>query len=435
MRRPSGSALRASTLLLLCAVSAIGPAAAAGSNRTSVNDVRILCNALDHEIFGDLMTYQLVVRDSGVPDQHAFVRRLAPAPPLNDIREDTVFAGPAVDLGGGLARIEDSANGPEFGLGSADGTQVVYTSQDPLTHNLYIGRSANSCPDLGDGCWVSMPFANVTPEENRWHTSATLDTVAPAKIVYTYSPGPRDTDVHIAYRDLEDPDLSHEHVINDPKAVDFSHWVLVNGEYFIMLQYGPEGGDQQAALYDVTPPYQRPRVKVMTSGPGVRTEGWVRFDPASGRYTLITVNQVGGISVMEIYQRIAGVWTHLYDINAAEAGETNPELAFLQSPEPFVYRGRLYVAFVTSDTGDFATLTRGNIRITRLDPGSVPPTFFKLLNDDSVERKRLEPEIHFPTNDSPVVYYMQRAAAESGDGCAPNSVTLRRARTGLRRPD
>ena len=107
----------------------------------------------------------------------------------------------------------------------------------------------------------------------------------------------------------------------------------------------------------------------------------------------------------------------------------------MQSPEPFVYRGRLYVAFVTSDTGDFASLTRGNIRITRLDPGGAPPTFFKLLDDDTIERKRLEPEIHFPTNDSPVVYFMQRATAQGEDGCAPNSVMLRRARTGLRRAD
>jgi len=430
MRNRNGFALRASTFLLLCTVSAVSPASVAQSTQAAGKDVRILCNALDHEIFGDLMTYQLLV--SG--DPHAFVRRLAPAPPLNDIREETVFAGPTVDLGGGLASINDSANGPEFGLGP-QGTQIVYTSEDPVTHNLYIGRSTNACPDLDDGCWVSMPFPNLTPDENRWHTSATLDTVTPPKIVYTYSPGPRDTDVHIAYRDLEDPDLSHEHLIQDRKAVDFSHWVLVNGEYFIVLQYGPEGGDQQAALYDVTPPIQQPRVRVMTSGPGVRTEGWVRLDPASGRYTLITVNQVGGISVMEVYQRISGVWTHLYDINAAQAGETNPELAFVQSPEPFVYRGRLYVAFVTSDTGDFATLTRGNIRITRLDPGGAPPTFFKLLDDDTIERKRLEPEIHFPTNDSPVVYFMQRATAQGEDGCAPNSVMLRRARTGLRRVD
>jgi len=418
---------------LWCVAAAL--AAAAGAETQTVgNDVRILCKVQDHEIFGNTMTWQLLVPGTEASNQHAMVRRMAPAPPIMNISESTVFAGPTVDLGGGLASISDSRNGPEFGFGPTAGTQVVFSAEDPNTHNFYIGRSGNACPQLDDGCWISLPFPNPDPAENRWHALATTTTVPTSKIIYFHSPGPRDTDVHIAWRDLEDTDLSHEQILDDPNAVDFSAWALINNEYFMVLQYGPPDGDQQVALYDVTPPYQNPRLKVVTSGPGVRSEAAIRVDPASGRYTLFAVNDAGGgANVMEIYQRIAGVWTHLYDFDAAQAGEGNPLLAYVQSPEPFVYRNRLYLAFVTADTSDFSTLTKGNIRITRIDPGGQPPTFFKLLSDASLERKRFEPEIHFPTNDRPVVFYVQRTEVQGEDGCNANSATLRRARTGLPR--
>jgi hypothetical protein len=121
----------------------------------------------------------------------------------------------------------------------------------------------------------------------------------------------------------------------------------------------------------------------------------------------------------------------MYDFDAADAGETNPNLRFVQSPEFYTWRNRLYFAFLTSDTDSFSTTTRGNLRVTRVE-SSGPPTYFRLLNDESIERKRTEPEIHYPANDAPVVFYTLRTEVAGEDGCNANNNTLRRARTIVR---
>jgi hypothetical protein len=66
-------------------------------------DAPVLCNANDHEIYSNTLTYQLPVTTEAA-NQHAFVRKLVPNPPLDDIREETVFDGPATDFGGGCRR-------------------------------------------------------------------------------------------------------------------------------------------------------------------------------------------------------------------------------------------------------------------------------------------------------------------------------------------
>jgi hypothetical protein len=121
---------------------------------------------------------------------------------------------------------------------------------------------------------------------------------------------------------------------------------------------------------------------VITSGPGSRDAAIYRTDPATGRPTIFTVNAVGAANVMEVYQRIGNAWTHLYDFDAASVGETDPGKPYVQSPEPFVSAGRLYVAFVTSDTPDFSTTLKGNIRITRID-ATGPPTFSRAERRDA----------------------------------------------------
>jgi hypothetical protein len=169
-------------------------------------------------------------------------------------------------------------------------------------------------------------------------------------------------------------------------------------------------------------------VQVITSGPGSRSGAIYSLDPVTRRPTMFAVNTVGAANVMEVYQRIGSTWTHLYDFDAASVGETNPELAYVQSPEPFVSAGRLYLAFVTSDTDDFSTTLKGNIRIARID-ATGPPTFYRALSDETLERKRTEPEIHYTANDGPVVFYSQKAAVAGEDGCNLGDNTLRRART------
>jgi hypothetical protein len=102
----------------------------------------------------------------------------------------------------------------------------------------------------------------------------------------------------------------------------------------------------------------------------------------------------------------------------------------VQSPELFSYQSRLYVAFVTSTDSDFFDLPGetqdGNIRISRIESAGAPT--FTLLSDDTLLRKRVEPEIHYPTNDAPVVIYTQKAEG-SEFGCENGNNMLFRART------
>jgi hypothetical protein len=48
-------------------------------------------------------------------------------------------------------------------------------------------------------------------------------------------------------------------------------------------------------------------------------------------------------------------------------------------------------------------------------------------------RKRIEAEVHFPTNDSPVIIYTHKAEEQDGigEGCNVGDNMLRRARTDI----
>jgi hypothetical protein len=423
----SRAGARRLVLILLGSCCPIGVVAPQAVAQRVEEDVVVTCVANDHEIFDDLIAYQL--RDSSeAANQHLVARRLEPAPPIDDIREDTVFAGPALDLDSGLAPISRSGNGPEPGFDINHGVEIVYTKESE-TGQLFVARCANSCVDVDDACWDCRVFANADAEENRWKPGATRATLQAAKVAYHYSPGTPDTDVRVAWRELEDADLDHEHLINDPNVAAVGAWARIGNRDFLLV-YGPPDADQQVAIYALTPPFAGRRLQVITSGPGSRSEAAFRVDPTTGRPTVLAINTIGSANVMEVYQRIGTAWIHLYDFDAASVGETDPELAYIQSPEPFVSANRLWVAFVTSDTDEYATTTKGNIRIARLERNG-PPTLYRALNDETVVRKRIEPEIHYTSNDGPVVFYTQRAEVADEEGCNLGDSMLRRARTRL----
>jgi hypothetical protein len=391
-------------------------------------DVTVTCPANDHEIYGNVMAYQVRL-SAEAANQHLIVRRLEPAPPIDDIREDTVFAGPKLGLDSGLPPLSQSSNGPEPAVDVQQGIEFVYTKESATGH-WFLARWANDCVDLADDCWAYREFPNANGAENRWGPFATLASLQAAKVAYYRTPGPRDANKRLAWRELEDGDLAHERIIADPEVTFLGPWARIGNRDFMLALKGPPDGDQQVILYAVTPPFHGSRLQVITSGPGSRDAAIYRTDPATGRPTIFTVNAVGVANVMEVYQRIGNAWTHLYDFDAASVGETDPGKPYVQSPEPFVSAGRLYVAFVTSDTPDFSTTLKGNIRIARID-ATGPPTFYRVLSDETLDRKRTEPEIHYPTNDAPVVFYSQKVAVDGEDGCNLGDNMLRRARTGL----
>lgn len=420
--RPSSRLLASFFVGTFCLASAA--LSAPGAN----DDVHMMCVANDHEILNHTMVFQKRVAAEN-PNQHLIVRRLSPVPPADDIRPETVFIGGELDLDAGLPLLSQSSNGPELGLDAEHGVEIVYTKETPegLWH---LARLANNCPNVAPQCWAYREIPNTTEKQNRWGPFATGTAGKRAWVVYYRTPGPRDVNKRVAWRVLEDPDPTHERVIADANVSFIGPWARIGGEDFIMALYGPPDGDRQVALYDVTPPFTGPRLTIVTGGPGNRTEAAFRTDPATGRATIFATTTVGATNVMEVWQRIGGTWSFRYSFDAAAIGETNPALSWVQSPEPFVAGGKLYLAILTSDTDEFSTTTQGNLRIARIDPDG-PPTFFKVLNDESIVRKRTEPEIHYTANDGPVVFYTMKTAEDGEEGCDLGNNTMRRARTAL----
>jgi hypothetical protein len=135
-----------------------------------------------------------------------------------------------------------------------------------------------------------------------------------------------------------------------------------------------------------------------------------------------------------VYKRIGPDWIRRYEFNAAIAGDNppDPDDVHVQSPELFTYNNRLWIVFVSSNEPDFVTATRGNIRITRVEPDTVPDdNIYKRLNVDT-PAKRTEPEVHYLTNESAAIFYARQAENPDPDGCpvtVPLMNKLYRART------
>jgi hypothetical protein len=237
----------------------------------------------------------------------------------------------------------------------------------------------------------------------------------------------------LAWRQLESQP-QQENLIDDANATGFGQWKRIDNVDVILTLYD-EGANRQVALYalDGTPAFE-----VITSGTGTRLGPALWLDPATGRYTLVVLRDVGGqppSNVAEIWQRNPQTlnWVKLYEFDAADVGETDSELVWLQSMEPFIYQGVSYLVFQTSSSNNFLAEQVSHVRIMRVDEES--PTYFKRVSqiEEGEERKRTESEVHHPTNDSPAIFYTQEAVGQDdgGAGCSAGDNMLRRARTGV----
>jgi hypothetical protein len=218
--------------------------------------------------------------------------------------------------------------------------------------------------------------------------------------------------------------------------------VRIGNKDYIVSTYGPDTGndDVDVVLYDPTDPTLTP-INLTADRPGRRGDAWIDFDEAagtSGRYTLVDVrtdNFDPPKTFVEVWQRTQtdpDRWERQYEFTAATAGDAvNP---YVQSPELFRFGNHLYIVFVTSDTRDFVTTNRGNIRITRIEADDPDPSdnHYRLLTTEENIVKRTEPEIHYLFNGIPVAFYSE--GADPGDGDCPGYAVrinkLMRATTG-----
>jgi hypothetical protein len=401
----------------------------------ALDDHFVQCRAADPEILDDLMTYQL--------GDSLYVQRLIAAP---DPAGPFLRGGP-LRLDRGLASSGLTTNGPEIGLDDAVGYVVVYTKQD-AQQRWSVARAAYACePSGSNACfvranWGLRSFSNLGALDNRSRpfVSALPSEVAWVSYLWALDTQPPPNDAPIArpaWRRLEDPN-NQETLVRDDSVDSSGKWVEVDGRVWLLGSIGADGvPDTQVALAD--PDVVPPVFTSITSGTGVRGEAAVWFDPASGSYLLSYRWRAAPVTTsneMRVHRRdeTTGAWSAepflTFTAIDAEGDPTTPRVWIL-SNEPFVDgAGNSYLAFSTGDQASFSSVTDGNVWYVNVDAAGATQPQFVRVNETTNVTNRMEPELHYPSNDGPVVFYTQ--IAQPGDPqCQPNDPTVRRARTGL----
>ena len=316
----------------------------------------------------------------------------------------------------------------------------------------YFARQNNNTPNLNPGFWFEQDFSNIAPYQNRWGPFLTqnidVDPPQAAKVVYFATPGARNPATRLKAFGVLESGLSGETAIpGGANANGWGHWVRIDEKDFIISTLvDGQTGDVDVVLYDVADPNLTP-INLTSDRPGVRGDTSIEWDgsaPGGGRYTLVSVraDAITGKSFVEVYQRTSPTsWVFQYEFDAHTADDSVPSNFHVQSPELFTYLDHLYIAFVTSNTPDFISATRGDIIITRIEAEDSNPAdnHYRRLNiaDGAVPtRKRTEPEIHYMDTTQPVVFYSQLSDPQGTDPhCNPPDYPvpvnkLMRARTG-----
>lgn len=165
-------------------------------------------------------------------------------------------------------------------------------------------------------------------------------------------------------------------------------------------------GYAQAAVYWL----DTKSVEVLTNGPSNKDEVWMWSAPEfGGEYVFVTI--VDGCCI-KVYRQIGGVWTAINSLDAPTfAGQP-----LIFSPEPFVYKGRSYLAMQIGA----AKKAKSSIWIAAIDPAA---PLFRQVSDPTKQAVRYEPE-WYVTKAGPMVYFSQYAGN--------NLSSFRRAATGLK---
>jgi hypothetical protein len=406
----------------------------------------MLCNVYDHEIFEDVLAYQVPIDETNIETSlgELFIARVRPVPnpATPPYTAESVFREAPFQKDTDLPPLLQSLNGPEIGFDETVGFEVAYTKVG-TGDNWYHARLANDCVIQMPGCWLQKDFVNAPSGSNRWNPFVTQNADGAATAVYFRTPGSRDAQRRLALRPLEES-LAEEVVISDPNAFSGTHrWARIDSKDYIVTTYGQGTGtdDVDIVLYDSMDTSFTP-INITATRAGKRGDGWIGFDPApppSGRYTLVDVKtdiQDSTKVSIEVWQQTApNAWTFQYEFNAATAGDSgNP---YVQSPELFSFGNHLYIAFVTSDQANFVSSTRGTVRITRIEADDSDPSdnHYRLLTTAENLVKRTEPEVHYVGNGGthiPVIFYTQEAGV--GDEDCPDFTVpinkLMRATTG-----
>ncbi|HEY9726875.1 MAG TPA: hypothetical protein V6D50_10550 [Chroococcales cyanobacterium] len=297
--------------------------------------------------------------------------------------------GKLVDTG--LAPLQLTRNGPEWAY-SKEGWQIVYT------------KLVNNRPVLSRAQWTGSGW-----ETNRLYNGR--DRAAP-----NGSKNPRDNAPCIIYRKIkgnilqvawrESDKPASELVLSNAVPLPLGRWVA--GEKAIVTAIDV-GGKLQCAKYDI----DTGRMTQLTFDAGQKTDVFMWRAPEFNNEKVFFC--LSDRTSLQIYRKIQGTWTKINTIQSP-----SPTQPYLSSPEPFVYKGKSYIALMTKDSLNSLGGT-ADIWIVSIDP-NVP--FYRQVSA-STPMNRKDPE-SFITSKGAFVYYTELTSS--------NRAIVHRCDTGLGPP-
>jgi hypothetical protein len=457
-----------------CAIIVVSNTAFAQIGLPPVADVHVRCEVIDPEVDegANLMVWQEITQ---------LVKNSAHAQRLNQSTGDLV--GASGQIAADVSAYLFSQAGPKFSNGRAQNQDELYVvfSKRPVGQEepdrsvgfVKYNESAFGCTTDITACFQEGGENHAYQPETRAIVYSTeeedMDT-EPARAIYRYRNEPDNADPinKLCWIDLNEwlPDDDGPETCFENDTVEWGRIKEIDGEQWIVTTIIDNTQKMQVVLVDLDNPNGPTgliRITGLTNDPARFSDKFnpmTWYDPATQSYMLVLRQNYLNVqhSDIAIWQRQPnGQWTHFLTFNAVDIGEEMSDThrkTFLLSPEPFVWGGRSYILFSSSDSLQQSTANDGNIWIMRVPTSpSEEIDFSRRLNDrpegGQDERRRFEAEsfvlrttVGAPI--TPVVYYSMWEDEEddgvnceysTGDPVAPFEFhTLRRAETGLTLP-
>jgi len=300
--------------------------------------------------------------------------------------------GHGVLLDTGAAPANDYGNGPEW-MFSTGGSQIVYTKYVP--NRPHSAQTAGiGVASMVNGAWSAGYIANPL---NRQSPAATLDlTDADPRINY------QDTSTgRLYWRAMSDPGTEHLLPIGSQTQGGSRRWVSGTHKVIYAGAAPPDSTGTsyvQMYLYDTDTGAK----EQLTFDPTAKMGGFMwRAPEYNNEYVFFTV---ADRTKVVVYRKLPGPdgvprWT------IVKSQDTPSQLPYVWSPEPFTHNGRSYIFFQLSSSPKFRDYSiPTQIAMTGIDPLRQD---FRMLTNDSVNRRlRLDPE-YFITAQGPYIYYLR----------------------------
>jgi hypothetical protein len=284
----------------------------------------------------------------------------------------------------GLARMQDTGNGPEW-IYTPNGAEIVFTVKRPRMMLARAYRDGES--------WKYETLPNAISRSSPVGTKDYNDP-KPRILYWINTPKGR----FPFWRELYDP-TTEEQIPNESYILP--SWV--SGERAMVIKTDFDG-IQQCALYDID---THEKTQISFDAQDKRFGFAWRAPEFENQWVAFCLNSHSG--KLGIYRKIDGKWEKTSTI-------TPPSRMALYSPEYFIYNGRSYIFFSTLDDPNPTHFSNGDVWIVGIDPDDP----FQRQVSSPTDIVRLDPEVFFTTQ-GPFIYYTERTP--DGVGITHRSAT------------